>query len=36
MGRRRARTINPRTVTAARIIKEYAQEHKWQFGICII
>ena len=28
VGRRRARTINPRTVTAARIIKEYAQEHK--------
>ena len=28
VGRRRARTINPRTVTAARIIKEYAQENK--------
>ena len=27
MGRRRSRTINPRTVTAARIIKEYAQTH---------
>ena len=26
MGRRLARTINPRTVTVARIIKEYAQE----------
>lgn len=28
VGRRRARTINPRTVTAARIIKEYAEEHR--------
>lgn len=28
VGRRRARTINPRTVTAARMIKEYAQEHE--------
>ena len=28
VGRRRARTINPRTVTAARMIKEYAQEHQ--------
>lgn len=27
VGRRKSRTINPRTVTAARIIKEYAQEH---------
>ena len=27
VGRRRARTINPRTVTAARMIKEYAQEN---------
>ncbi|WP_455664832.1 SGNH/GDSL hydrolase family protein [Phocaeicola sp.] len=27
VGRRRARTINPRTVTVARMIKEYAQEH---------
>lgn len=28
MGRRRSRTINPRTVTASRVIKEYAQECK--------
>lgn len=28
VGRRRARVVNPRTVTAARMIKEYAQEHK--------
>ena len=27
-GRRRSRTVNPRTATAARVIKEYAQEHK--------
>lgn len=27
VGRRRSRTVNPRTVTAARMIKEYAQEH---------
>lgn len=28
VGRRRARTINPRTVTAARVIKEYALENE--------
>lgn len=28
VGRRRARTVNPRTVTAARVIKEYAGEHQ--------
>lgn len=28
VGRRRSRTINPRTMTAARMIKEYAQEHQ--------
>lgn len=28
VGRRRSRTVNPRTVTVARIIKEYACEHQ--------
>lgn len=28
VGRRRARTVNPRTVTTARIIKEYACKHR--------